>query len=87
VDVPESGLAGMIGAQTEKCYDINMPEMDVDFAVVGGGMTVEYITSEDLKTSREINLNVPLFGLPASVSELAANHDRVEDEVLFLSFE
>ncbi len=87
VDVPESGLAGMIGIETEKCYDINMPEMDIDFAVVGGGMTVEYITSEDLKISREINLNVPLFGLPASIDELAANHDRVEDEVLFLSFE
>jgi hypothetical protein len=87
VDVPESGLAGMFGGMSEKCYDINMPEMDIDFAVVGGGKTKEYITSEDLKGAREINLNVPLFGLPASIEDLAANAERVEDEVVFLSFE
>jgi len=87
VDVPESGLAGMFGGMTEKCYDINMPEMDIDFAVVGGGKTVEYITSEDLENARELNLNVPLFGLPASIEELSVNHDRVEEEVVYVSFE
>ena len=87
VDVPESGLAGMFGAETEKCYDINMPAMDVDYAVVGGGKTREYITSEDLSNAVEINLNVPLFGLPSSIEELSVNHDRVEDSVLFVEFE
>jgi len=87
VDIPESGLAGMFGAETEKCYDINMPAMDIDFAVVGGGKNREYITSEDLSNARELNLNVPLFGLPSSIEELSANHDRVNDEVVFLDFE
>jgi hypothetical protein len=87
VDVPESGLAGMFGVETEKCYDINMPEMDIDFAVVGGGMTREYLTSEDLINARELNINVPLFGLPVSLEELQANHARVEDEVVYLTFE
>jgi hypothetical protein len=87
VDVPESGLMGMFGAETEKCYDINMPEMDIDFAVVGGGKTREYITSEDLDNADEINLNVPLFGLPASIDELSTNHERVDDEVVYISFE
>ena len=49
VDVPEGGLAGLFGAQTEKCYEINVPEMDVDFAVVGGGRTAEYITAGNFK--------------------------------------
>ncbi|MFH0808231.1 MAG: hypothetical protein V1888_01290 [archaeon] len=87
VDIPESGLAGMFGGMTEKCYDINMPEMNIDFAVVGGGKTFEYITSEDLENARELNLNVPLFGLPANIEELSVNHDRVEDEVVYVSFE
>jgi hypothetical protein len=87
VDVPESGLAGMFGVETEKCYEINMPEMDIDFAVVGGGKTREYITSEDLDNANELNLNVPLFGLPGSIEELSANHERVDDEVVFLYFE
>jgi hypothetical protein len=87
VDVPESGLAGLFGGMTEKCYDINMPEMDIDFAVVGGGKTREYITSEDLDNANELNINVPLFGLPSSIEELSANHDRVDDEVVYLTFE
>lgn len=87
VDVPESGLAGLFGAEAEKCYDINLPEMDIDFAVVGGGKTVEYITSEDLKTSRELNINVPLFGLPASIEDLSVNAERVNEEEVYLSFE
>ncbi len=87
VDVPESGLSGMLGVMTEKCYEINMPEMDIDFAVVGGGKTIEYITSEDLNVNAVINLNVPLFGLPENIEELSANSDRVEDEIVEVYYE
>jgi len=87
VDVPESGLAGLFGGQTEKCYDINMPEMDVDFAVVGGGRTAEYITTGMLEDAVELNVVVPLFGLPNSLDELQANHLRAEDEFIYLEFE
>ena len=87
VDVPESGLAGLFGAQTEKCYEINIPEMDVDFAVVGGGRTAEYITVGMLENAVELNVNVPLFGLPDSLEGLQANHLRAEDEFIYLEFE
>jgi len=87
VDVPESGLAGMFGSQTEKCYDINMPEMDIGFAVVGGGKTREYITVGMLENARELNINVPLFGLPDSLEALQANHEAVDDEVVYLEYE
>jgi hypothetical protein len=87
VDVPETGLAGFLGMETEKCYDINMPAMDVDFAVIGGGKQFEYITSEDLENAVKLNLDVPLFGLPTSIEEMSANYGRVDDEVVFLEFE
>ncbi|NPE26402.1 hypothetical protein HNV12_00145 [Methanococcoides sp. SA1] len=87
VDVPESGLAGVFGGQTEKCYEINMPEIDIDYAVVGGGKTVEYFTSEDLENNFEINVNIPLFGLPADLDGLVVNQQRVEDERVFISLE
>ncbi|MCK4650416.1 hypothetical protein KAT36_04270 [Candidatus Pacearchaeota archaeon] len=87
VDVPESGLAGIFGVQTEKCYDINMPEIDIEFAVVGGGKTMEYFTSKDLEMNRELNINVSLFDLPSSIEELAANQQRIDDEVIYLDFE
>jgi len=87
VDVPEGGLAGLFGAETEKCYDINLPEMDIDFAVVGGGRTAEYITVGMLEDAVELNINVPLFGLPDSLEGLQANHLRAEDEFIYLEFE
>ena len=87
VDVSEGGLAGLFGAETEKCYEINVPEMDVDFAVVGGGRTAEYITAGMLEDAVELNINVPLFGLPDSLEGLQANHLRAEDEIIYLEFE
>ena len=87
VDVLEGGLAGLFGAQTEKCYEINMPEMDVDFAVVGGGRTAEYITVGMLEDAVELNINVPLFGLPDSLDGLQVNYRRAEDEFIYLEFE
>jgi hypothetical protein len=87
VDVPKSGLAGLFGGEEEKCYEINMPEMAVDYAVVGGGKTEEYFTSEQLENANELNVNVPLFGLPEDLEGLQTNHIRVDDEVVFLDFE
>jgi len=87
VDVPKSGLAGLFGGEEEKCYELNMPEMSVDFAVVGGGKTREYFTSEQLENANELNVKVPLFGLPQDLEGLQTNHIRVDDEVVYLDFE
>ena len=87
VDVPESGISGLFGGETEKCYEINLPEIDIDFAVVGGGKTLEYMTSEQLENANELNINIPLFGLPQDLEGLQENHMAVENEVIYLEFE
>ena len=87
VDVPESGIAGVFGIETEKCYDINIPATEVDFAVIGGGKTQEYITVDQLKESSEINIVAPLFDLPNTLDGLQENYIKVEDEKIFLEFE
>jgi len=86
-DVPESGLPGVIGAETERCFEINIPESEVALAVVGGGKTVEYITEGQMARSSELNINVPLFGVPSSLEELQANQISADDETIFLEFE
>lgn len=87
VDVSEGGVLGLFGATTEKCYDIDIPEMDITFAVVGGGKTVEYITEGQLSDFNELNINVPLFGIPSNIEELQKNYESVENEVVYLDFE
>ncbi len=87
VDVPASGIGGFFGFENEKCYDINIPEAEVGFALVGGGKNSAYFTEDMLADSRELNINVPLFKTPASFDELQENQIKVEEELVFLEFE
>lgn len=87
VEIPEEGIAGLFGAEKEKCYSIEIPAVDVEMAVVGGGKQQEYITRDQLRNSRELNINVPLFGTPSSLEELQENYLAVDGEKLELVFE
>jgi hypothetical protein len=87
VDVPAEGVGGFLGQETEKCFDITLPETEITFAVVGGGKTVEYFTVDELEVSTELNINVPLFGLPGSLDELQLNQLAAENERIVLEFE
>lgn len=86
-DVPKEGVAGMFGAEEEKCFDINFPETEVTHAVVGGGKTQEYMTENMLAGSNELNINVPLFGIPSNLDELQNNYLEVEEAIVYLTFE
>ncbi|MFA4960037.1 MAG: hypothetical protein WC548_00020 [Candidatus Pacearchaeota archaeon] len=87
VSVPESGLAGLFGAEAEKCFDINIPETDISFAVVGGGQTQEYFTEVQLRDSEELNINIPLFSLPKNLDELQQNQIAATEETVYLTLE
>ena len=87
VDVPSEGLAGLFGGEEEKCYDLDIPSMDVDMAAIGGGKDYEYLPESILKNSRTIKLDIPLFGKPASMDELQANYELVDESMVFVEFE
>ncbi|MBT3398052.1 hypothetical protein HOA55_02325 [archaeon] len=87
VDVPQEGLGGLFGAQEEKCFDVNLPETEVSFAVVGGGKNQDYFTEGQLRDSEELNIRIPLFETPKSLDGLRTNYDKVEDEIIYLEFE
>ena len=87
VDVPVSGVGGLLGLEKEECYDIDVPGMDIEMAVVGGGSSTEYIAESILSDSIELNLNVPLFGRPNSLDSLQENYAAVDVARVFLEFE
>lgn len=87
VEVPQQGAGSIIGLTDEKCFDINIPETEVEMAIVGGGETREYIDEGRLESSSEININVPLFGTPSSLEDLRENYALVEEEVVYVEFE
>jgi len=87
VDVPVSGVGGLLGLEKEECYDIDVPGMDIEMAVVGGGSSTEYIAESMLSDSVELNLNVPLFNRPTSLDSLQKNYEAVDLATVFLEFE
>jgi len=87
VEIPEEGILGLLGGETEKCYDIEIPSTKVEMAVVGGGKTQEYLTRGLLEASAELNINVPLFGTPSTLEELQNNYILAESELIYLEFE
>jgi len=86
VDVPVSGVGGLLGLEEEKCYDVDVPGMDIEMAVVGGGSSTEYIAESMLSGSTELNLNVPLFNRPNSLESLQENYAAVDIATVFLEF-
>jgi hypothetical protein len=88
VNIPAQGILGFFGSEQEKCFDIEIPETDVESAVVGGGRKLYYYISEDeLEDSRELNINIPLFDIPSSLKELQENYLAAEDSEIYLEFE
>jgi len=87
VDVPVSGVGGLLGLEKEECYDIEVPGMDIEMAVVGGGSSTEYIAESMLSDSVELNLKVPLFNRPTSLDGLQKNYEAVDLATVFLEFE
>ena len=87
VDVPESGIGGFLGMEREKCYNVNLPETEVTFAIVGGGKNNEYVTEGQLQDAEKIKIDITMFSLPGNLDDLQKNYLRAEDELVYISYE
>ena len=87
VDVPKSGLGGIVGLEEEKCFDIEIPEQQVEIVIIGGGVTEHYFIEDELENSEELNIEIPLIGVPESVDELQGIYEEIEYENLFVSLD
>ena len=87
VDVPVRGFGGLIGLEEEKCYDVDVPAMEIDMAVIGGGKSSEYIAESMLADSARLKLNVPLFDKPSSLEDLQENYVKAEESMVGVEFE
>lgn len=87
VEVPVSGVGSLLGLSTEQCFDVTLPEMEIDSAIVGGGKTEEYITQSQLENSKELKIEMPLFPLPKSLEELQQNTIALKDTRIYIDYE
>lgn len=84
VNVPKSGIGGVFGLEEEKCFDINIPEQEISFAINGGGNAEEYITEGQLEGAKKLNINVPLFKTPTTLQEVQDNYLALEDSQVYI---
>ena len=86
IDVTASGVAGLLGQEEQKCFDINIEGQTVESALIGGGKGYDYFTESQLKSGKALMINIPLFGNPKSLEELQNNYIELEDSTLDTSF-
>lgn len=87
VDIPKSGIGGIFGFTEEKCFDLEIPDQVVSFAVSGGGTQQYYIGESELQDSSKIIINAPNFGIPSKVEDLQLNYNNIEIRGLDIIFE
>ncbi len=87
IDVPKSGILGVFGMTEEKCFDLEIPDQIVSFAVSGGGTQNYYITESELSESEKLIINAESFGKPTKVEDLQINYNNIETRGLDVWFE
>lgn len=86
VSVPKAGVAGMFGAEEERCFDVDIPAQDIQMAIVGGGNSFEYFSESLLEDSTVITISAQMFKTPTSLVELQDNYINIENGIVEVGF-
>jgi hypothetical protein len=73
-EVAEGGLFGFFGGTKEECVDIEIPEVKIDSALVGGGKTSTYILESEL-VKKMVEIEVSELARPGSLEQLQYNFE------------
>ena len=87
VDVPKTGVLGIFGITEEKCFDLEVPDQIISFAVSGGGTQNYYIAESELEDSNKLIINADSFTKPTKVEDLQTNYNYVDTRGLDVVFE
>jgi len=86
VDIPRSGISGILGFTKKKCFDIEIPEQIISNLLIGGGTQSHYILESELETSSVVEISATGLEKPTTIEELQNNYivfDSKGLEVIF----
>ncbi len=86
VDVPASGIGGILGITKKECFDVEIPEQIVSNALAGGGVERYYVLESELENSGTIEINAYSLPLPNSLEKLQENYILFEEQDLDIIF-
>jgi len=86
MEIPQSGLGGLLGLTKEKCFDIKIPAQIISNALAGGGKEIYYILETELEDSNIIEIYAKSLPAPKSLEQLQDNYVLFEDKDLDIYF-
>jgi len=72
-ETPRSGILGFFGGTKEECFDINIPETKIEYALRGGGEGDVYLLDDQLEKGK-LEVEVEELPSPKSLEELQYNY-------------
>jgi hypothetical protein len=86
VDVPQSGVGGLFGLTSEKCYTIEVPRQTISTVLVGGGTENYYILESELKNNDLVEIGAGMIAKPTNTAELQVSYALYEQKGLEINF-
>jgi len=87
VDVPKSGLLGVLGFTEQNCFSLDISEQTISYAVSGGGKANYYAAESELQSSKKLVIEPEDFGTPTKIEDLQTNYNKIESSILNIRFE
>lgn len=85
-DVPVSGIGGFFGNTKKECFDITIPETNLEYALIGGGKTPFYFLPEQLQNGN-MKISVDEMPTPTTLEQLQDNFASFESREVEINFE
>lgn len=76
--VPQTGIAGFFGFETEKCFDINLPSQQLSTYVRAGGSSIYFISQSELENANVIRFYIKSMKKPSTIEEAQQNYESSE---------
>ncbi|MCK5613666.1 hypothetical protein KAR91_68000 [Candidatus Pacearchaeota archaeon] len=86
VDIPKSGVGGVLGFTQEECYDIEIPAQVISSALSGGGEQSYYVLESELAGSSSIDIYADSLPIPTTLEQLQNNYNIFEVKGLEIYF-
>ena len=86
VEVPRSGVLGIVGLTRKKCFDIEIPEQTITDVLAGGGNQKDYFVDSQLENSNTIEISAESIDVPETIDELQNSYVIFESKGLGVSF-
>jgi len=86
IEIPQSGVGGLVGVTEEKCFEIEIPSQIISNVLIGGGKQNYYLLESELKNSNLVEIDADSLSTPTSIEELQNNYIIFENKNLDITF-